>query len=436
MKHVFTPLLRSAWALALGALVPASFGDLPEYREAVADDRPVRYYQLEDTLTDNPLDVIADTAGNANGQEAGSKLDSTVQHAPGFIAGSLAFDFRDQFAAGPNDAGFTVGGGNPLNTGPFTIEFWIRQPPITALNCCGGQWWGGIGLVDGERSGAGNDFGTSLLEVGGSTRLAFGCGNPETTVVTPNPIDDDAWHHVVAVYTQAQFVEGKNLFLYVDGTLVASAAGGTAVRDYTTEIRVGEHPPDHPLQNNPFTGLLDEIALYDKALGPDRVTAHYTNGIVIGAPVVEAHPLSQTVAEGVTVTFTVAVRGSEPLRYQWRKDATDMDGQTAASLTLDNVTLADGGEYRVVVTNAYGTVTSLPAVLRVGSQGELDIAMYAGITLRGTVGFTYEIQFTPALGPTNWTALTNIVLPSSPYLFIDLGSAQEPHRYYRSRLIP
>jgi hypothetical protein len=48
----------------------------------------------------------------------------------------------------------------------------------------------------------------------------------------------------VADHSQANFVEGQNLLLYVDGTLAASAAGGTAVRDYATEIRVGEALPD------------------------------------------------------------------------------------------------------------------------------------------------------------------------------------------------
>ena len=59
------------------------------------------------------------------------------------------------------------------------------------------------------------------------------------------------------------------------------------------------------------------------------------------------------------------------------------------------------------------------------------IATYAGLTLTGTVGSTNRIDVRNNLAATNWTALTNLILPSNPYLFIDPTPASGAGRFYR-----
>ena len=63
----------------------------------------------------------------------------------------------------------------------------------------------------------------------------------------------------------------------------------------------------------------------------------------------------------------------------------------------------------------------------------LDIGLYAGIEITGTVGATYRVEYSVTLSNTNWTALTNIVLPSSPYLYFDAQSVtNHAQRSYRA----
>ena len=76
-------------------------------------------------------------------------------------------------------------------------------------------------------------------------------------------------------------------------------------------------------------------------------------------------PTSQTVAVGGTATFNVVAPGSSPLFHQWRKDSTPLSQATNATLTLLNVQTNDAGIYSVVVSNAFGSVTSSNAVLSV-----------------------------------------------------------------------
>src|SRR5205823_3130752 len=56
---------------------------------------------------------------------------------------------------------------------------------------------------------------------------------------------------------------------------------------------------------------------------------------------------------------------------------------------------------------------------------------YPGLTITGTVGGSYPIQYVTAITNTNWTTLTTLTLPSSPYLFIDTTAADVTQRFYR-----
>jgi hypothetical protein len=67
----------------------------------------------------------------------------------------------------------------------------------------------------------------------------------------------------------------------------------------------------------------------------------------------------------------------------------------------------------------------------------LDIQLYPGLTIVGPVGSSYHLQYTEGLSSTNaWYALTNFVLPTSPYFFLDTTVSGKERRYYRAFLLP
>jgi hypothetical protein len=84
-------------------------------------------------------------------------------------------------------------------------------------------------------------------------------------------------------------------------------------------------------------------------------------------PTIVAQPESQTVTEGEDVTLLVAVSGTSPLSYQWRKGSNALVGANSSTLTLNDVQASDAGSYSVVVSNAYGVATSDTAVLTVNA---------------------------------------------------------------------
>jgi hypothetical protein len=140
----------------------------------------------------------------------------------------------------------------------FSIAFWIRT---TTTGATGTQWWAGKGLVDGEVANVANDFGVALV----GSHVAFGVGNPDTTIQSTSNVNDGAWHHVAVTRTAATGA----MVLYVDGAQQATATGPTGTRNAPANLRVGS------LQTNLnfFAGQLDEVRLYNVALTAAQVAA-------------------------------------------------------------------------------------------------------------------------------------------------------------------
>ena len=85
------------------------------------------------------------------------------------------------------------------------------------------------------------------------------------------------------------------------------------------------------------------------------------------APVIATQPLSQSVSQYGSVTFSVVANGTTPYFYQWNFNGTNLPGATNQSLTLTNLQLGQTGDYAVTVTNIYGSALSSNAVLFVGA---------------------------------------------------------------------
>ncbi|MGH9801574.1 MAG: hypothetical protein ACRD82_14520, partial [Blastocatellia bacterium] len=84
------------------------------------------------------------------------------------------------------------------------------------------------------------------------------------------------------------------------------------------------------------------------------------------AAAITQHPSNQTVAAGMTATFTVSATGSAPLSYQWRKNNVDIGGANSASYTTPATVLGDSGtQFTCFVSNAFGNDTSNAATLTV-----------------------------------------------------------------------
>jgi len=81
---------------------------------------------------------------------------------------------------------------------------------------------------------------------------------------SPIPTDNSAWTHVAATYNSAT----RAMYLYINGVQAAFGTGPTGVYSNDLPLVIGSEEDGL----YPFTGLLDDVRLYDMALSAIQVT--------------------------------------------------------------------------------------------------------------------------------------------------------------------
>jgi hypothetical protein len=209
-------------------------------------------------------------------------------------------------------------------------------------------------------------------------------------------------------------------------------------------------------------------------------------------PTVLVPPLSQTVVQGGSVTFSVLSDGTLPMGYRWRKAFATVTNEVLNShlsfLTLPNVQTTHAGSYTVVLTNAAyptpgqlspaGVLTVLPdtdgdrtpdawetehgldpanpadAALDNDQDGlsnrdeyaagtdpndpdsylkvdRLEVDGSARIYFGAASNHTYTVQFKNTLSTDAWSRLTDVVARPTNWVETVLDPDSLPSRYYR-----
>lgn len=147
---------------------------------------------------------------------------------------------------------------------------------------------------------------------------------------------------------------------------------------------------------------------------------------VNAAPVFTSQPRTQIAVTGTTVNFSVSAIGPG-ITYQWRRNGAPISGANSSTFTLANATVADAGNYDVVVSNPYGLFNSSLAQLTIVSTptAPLITAQPPNRTVLVGTQLTLTIAATGAPTPTyqwrkNGAAITGANGPSYA-----IGSVQQ-----------
>jgi hypothetical protein len=114
--------------------------------------------------------------------------------------------------------------------------------------------------------------------------------------------------------------------------------------------------------------------------------------------------------DGTWHHYTIILSGADAGQFHLAVEDDPEPGAAAGDAFFDNVQIQ--------------TVSTVPASLNIGA--------YAGIQITGTIGAIYQVEYATALPATSWTVITNLPLPSSPFLFFDAQSINNTgQRFYR-----
>jgi hypothetical protein len=99
---------------------------------------------------------------------------------------------------------------------------------------------------------------------------------------------------------------------------------------------------------------------------------------------------------------------------------------SSACFSQGSIFVTDAGNYRI-------RQISFNPQPQIVAPANLGIGTYAGVTITGLIGRTYQVQSSPDLS--TWTPAATLILASSPYLWID-PSGVAGNKFYRALLLP
>ncbi|HWY75368.1 MAG TPA: LamG-like jellyroll fold domain-containing protein, partial [Verrucomicrobiae bacterium] len=310
------------------------------YAGAVIGDLPVAYWRLDETNGTTLVDAFNLNYGTYSGNE--------VLGTNGLIFGSSdpAVTFTGGTATVPYNAS--------LNSSTFSVEFWA----IPTTTTIGGQYVVALQDRSAGRRGFAVEYDNILNYSWDFTIGTNSATGAFASIDSPPPrVEAGNLYHVVATY------DGVNANLYVNGVLVVSAPLPYAPVVNPVNLTIASRNG-----NNPTQATLDEVALYNYALTPAKVAAHYAlgrSGTLAATFVSNPAPAPFKTVAGQPHTFTAGVSGQFPLSLQWFKNGVAIPGANGSNLRFPLLHLSDAGSYTLVASNASGPVTSSPAVLTV-----------------------------------------------------------------------
>lgn len=187
-----------------------------------------------------------------------------------------------------------------------------------------------------------------------------------------------------------------------------SATVGSTVQLSVTAVGSGTLNYQWSHNNNPISGATAAIlalgGIQAADAGSYAVTVSSSLGSVASAaanltvlsiivpPAITSDPEKTTASAGTSARFTVGATGSVPLSYQWLVNGSPLAGATQATLNLPNVKLSDAGTYSVVVSNPFGSKTSIGVPLTVSATAVAPIFQFHPSSTTVTAGGTASLS--------------------------------------------
>ena len=245
---ICAPAGAAIFVAAVAGSAPAGF------ITAVNEAAPIHHWRLGDDLRSS---TAIDSAGGAHGRYAGSH-----NSAPGVLGGPNTAAAMPDYAAVPHH--------DSMNLANGTVMFFFKD----------------IGRVDDagliSKDSSGYDSGghmTIRANDGGEVQVRLQSGRRSYWLESDEVIEGDTWHSVAFTFG------GDGMRLYVDGVLEDTHwyTGGLQGNDEPMVLGANSwRSRNHSVgpTSERFSGLMDEVMMFDRQLGTDEIGLIHTQAMV------------------------------------------------------------------------------------------------------------------------------------------------------------
>ncbi len=199
--------------------------------------------------------IAADSSGNGHH----GTLVGDTSWVDGIDGGALAFDGDGDYVDIGKDPELDI-------KNQITVSAWIK---VNAFD----RNWQAI-VAKGDRA-------WRLQRNVGENTLEFACsglvvpGTDWGQIFGKTNVNDGHWHHVAGVYDQ------EKIYLYIDGSLDASAEAPGNIRVNDQPVYIGENSQT---PNRFWNGLIDDVRIYSYALSPEEISEIAQNALLLSLP--------------------------------------------------------------------------------------------------------------------------------------------------------
>ena len=209
---------------------------------APASDGLVSHWTFDDDASG-----IAVVDGSGNGHNGTAQQNTEVLHTTGRIDGALSFNGIDDHIEVPFHENLNI-------TGSLTLSAWIKPAGGGTYEYIVSRWQGPYSYM----LFTGHNKAGFYVEAGGN--------NANATFETE--LNDGQWYHLVGTW------DGSQATIYVDATATAGTLGQGDVTTSGNGLIIGSRTGSDYF----FTGSLDDVRVYDKALSTTEVGDLYNEG--------------------------------------------------------------------------------------------------------------------------------------------------------------